>query len=196
MASVSVLLRTLMEDLGDACVNSYLSIGDAPLPVPSLVIPPSGPAPVISCGNLLIVSVASITSSFQGPPENCALVMQANLQVTVSRCVANITDWGQSASQTDLTTDGLLLAQDVSTLWYGLAEQCRLGLLWKSFGDLSCQSTRFRDMRPGASGGIAWFTWQVSVDLTSPLIAGLDAITWQTGEAIVWESVESVDWSN
>lgn len=195
MASVSTLLRTLLEDLGDACVNSYLSITESPKPVPSLIIPPSGPLPVLDCGGLLVVAVQSVTSAFQGPSEKCALVMQANLTVTVTRCISNLTDFGRPATQTALTTDGLLLAEDVSTLWYGLSEQCRLGTLWKSFTDLGCDSTRFREMRPGASGGIGWFQWAISVDFTSPLIVGLDAINWQSGEALDWESLESVDWT-
>lgn len=183
-----------MEDLADGCINSYLSIDDSPKPVPSPVIPPTGILPVVDCGNLLIVACPSVTSAFQGPVERCALVMQANLTVTVSRCVANLTDWGHPASQSELTADGLLLAQDVSTLWYGLTGQCRQGLLWKSFADLDCSSTRFRDMRPGASGGIAWVTWQISVDLATSLLAGNDPITWITGEALDWASLETVDW--
>lgn len=194
MASVSIVLRALLEDLADGCVNSYLSIDGSPRPVPSVVIPPSGPAQTLDCGDLLIVSFVNVTSAFQGTSERCAVVMQANLQITVTRCVENLTDWGRPASQTALSSDGLLLSEDVATLWYGLSEQCRLGLLWKSFVDLGCDGTRFREMRPGASGGIAWFTWAVSVDMGSPLIGGFDPITWETGEALDWASLESIDW--
>lgn len=194
MTAVSLVLRSLLEDLADGCVNSYLSITDSPKPVPSPLIPPSGILVPIDCGNLLIVACTSVTSAFQGPPERCALVMQANLSVTVTRCVENLTDFGRPATQAALTEDGLLLAQDVSTLWYGLTGQCQQNLLWKSFADLDCGSTRFRDMRPGASGGIAWFTWQISVDLATSLKAGNDPIVWQDGSTIDWQSLESVDW--
>lgn len=194
MTAVSLMLRSALEDLGDACVNSYLSIADSPKPVPSLVIPPMGVLPVLDCGNLLVVGVTSVTSAFQGLPERCALVMQANLSVTVTRCVENLTDFGRPATQAALTTDGLLLANDASTLFYGVTGQCRDGLLWKSFTDLGCESTRFRDMRPGASGGIGWLTWSLSVDLATSLLAGNDPIVWQTGESLDWTSLESIDW--
>lgn len=195
MTAVSLVLRSLLEDLADGCINSYRSIADSPKPVPSPVIPPMGTLATLDCGNLLVVGATSVTSAFQGPGERCAIAMQANLSVTVTRCVENLTDFGRPATQAALTEDGLLLAQDVSTLWYGLTGQCQQGLLWKSFADLDCGSTRFRDMRPGASGGIAWFTWQISVDLATSLLAGNDPIVWTTGETIDWTSLESIDWT-
>ena len=196
MTSVARTLRTLLQNLGDACVNSYSLIADAPIPVPSLVIPPSGPAVPVDCGDLLIVACTSVTSAFQGPPEACAIVMQANLSVTVTRCVPNLTDFGHVANRTLLTDAALSLADDVSTLFYGVTGQCRAGTLWTGFAELGCESTRFRDFRPGAGGDIAWFTWNVSIDLTSPLLAAtaLDEIAWQSSEYLAWQSSESVDW--
>lgn len=187
MSSVALVLRTLEENLADACLTSYASITDAPLPVPAVVIPPSGPVPVIDCGDLLIVQCVSVTSAFQGPPEACAIVMQANLTVTVTRCIPNLTDWGVPASQAALTASGRSLARDVATLFYGLTGQCRAGLLWSGFRELGCADTAFREFRPGASGGVGWFTWNIAVKVTSDLADGFDPIVWQSGESIVWE---------
>lgn len=194
MTSVSQVLRALTKDLADAAIESYLSIDGAPLPVPSPLIPPMGQIPTIDCGDLLIVGVTSTTQAFQGLAERCALVLQANLNVTVTRCIANLTDFGNVASRSQLTSDGLSLADDESTLWYGITEQCRLGMLWKSFDDLGCESTRFREIRPGASGGIGWLTWQISVDVAAAQIGGNDPIVWQDGAPINWVSLETIDW--
>lgn len=166
---MAVTLRTLEENLGDACVAAYGTVTGAPLPVPALVIPPSGSSVVVDCGDLLIVRAASVSSAFQGPPEKCALVMVANLEVTVTRCIPNLTDWGHPATQAELTAAGLSLADDVSTLWYGVAQACQAGTLWAGFADLGCADTQFRAWTPGASGGIGWWSWQVSVNVTGPL---------------------------
>lgn len=170
MTDIATTLRVLLENLGAACINAYATVAGAPLEVPDLVIPPTGPAPVTDCGNLLIVNMTSLTSAFQGPPENCAIVPQANLAVTVTRCIANLDAWGKPAGREALTADALSLADDVSTLWYGVTNACRAGTLWAGFQELGCQDTKFRDFRPGASGGIGWFTWSLSVDLSTAIL--------------------------
>lgn len=170
MTDIAKTLRTLLCNLGDACIGAYSTVPGAPLEVPDLVIPPTGPAPVIDCGNLLIVACTSVTSAFQGPAENCALVLQANLSVTVTRCVSNLDNWGRPADRTAMTKDALGLADDVSTLWYGVAGACKAGTLWTGFTELGCEDTIFRDMRPGAGGGIAWYTWAITVDLSAAIL--------------------------
>lgn len=196
MTSVAKTLATLEIDLANACVAAYSLIADAPLPVPTVVIPPSGVAPVLDCGNLLVVNCTQVTSAFQGPPEACAIVMQANLAVTVTRCIVNLTDFGKPAGRTELTDDGLGLADDVSTLFYGVTAACRAGTLWSGFAELSCADTSFRAFRPGASGGIGWFTWDIVVNVTAPLVdvSDDDWILWQSGEPILWQSSEPIVW--
>lgn len=170
MPSVAKTVSTLLDNLGDACVAAYGSITDAPLPVPALVVQPAGTAAVTDCGDLLIVRASSIATAFTGPPAQCALVMVANLEVTVTRCIPNLTDWGSSATQADLTASALALADDMSTLWYGLAAACRAGTLWAGFADLGCEDTSFGPARPGASGDIGFWTFPVSVTVGSGLV--------------------------
>lgn len=169
LAALALTLRTLEQNLGAAAVAAYSAEG-APLPVPTLVIPPAGAAPVIDCGDLLLVTTTSVTSAFIGPPERCAIVMQANLAVTVTRCIPNLKPSGNVADNDELTIASLSLADDISTLFYGVTTACRNGTLWAGFLDLDCSSTHFRDARPGASGGIGWFTWAIGVDVASSLL--------------------------
>lgn len=169
MTSVAKTVSTLLSNLGDACVAAYGSIASAPLPVPALVIQPAGTLAITDCGDLLIVRAASIATAFQGSPQQCALVMVANLEVTVTRCIPNLTDWGAAASQAELTAAALALADDVSTLWYGLAGACRAGTLWAGFADLGCADTSFGPARPGGSGGVGFWTFPVSVNVTANL---------------------------
>lgn len=169
MTSLAKVLRTVATNLGDAAVGSY-SLAGAPTPIPTLVIPPSGFLPVVDCGDLLIVSPLLGQAVMQGPPAQCAIVMRANLSVTVTRCVANLTDIGTPASQTELTADALSLADDVSTIFYGLTGACRNGTLWKGFDGLGCADTTFGDWRPGASGGIGWFTLNIGLNISAALL--------------------------
>lgn len=169
MTSVAKAVSTLLTNLGAACVAAYGSIASAPLPVPSLVVQPAGTLAVTDCGDLLIVRAASIATAFTGSPQQCALVMVANLEATVTRCIPNLTDWGSAAAQADLTAAALALADDVSTLWYGLAGACRAGTLWAGFTDIGCEETTFGPARPGASGDIGFWTLPVSVTVGSGL---------------------------
>lgn len=169
MTSLAKVLRTVATNLGDAAIASY-SLADSPRPIPSLVIPPTGFLPVVDCPDLLIVSALAGQATMQGSPAQCAIVMRANLSVTVTRCVANLTDIGTPASRTALTADALSLADDVSTIFYGLTGACRNGTLWSGFDDLGCADTTFGDWRPGASGGIGWFTLSLGLNVSAALL--------------------------
>lgn len=185
--SPALVIRTLLENLRDACLNAY-TIPGAPLPVPSPVIAPNGPSPTIDCADLLIVQCVDVTSAFQGPPEACALVMKCSLQVTVTRCVPNLDSFGRPKDRAELTAAGESLADDASTLWAGVTGQCVAGTLWSGFYELGCQDTSFRDMRPASQGGIGWWTWSIVVTVAAPLLAGQDQLVWESGDAILWES--------
>lgn len=163
------LSRVCATNLRDACIAAYSTVAEAPSPTPSPVIHHDGIVPTIDAGDLLIVQVTSITSAFQGPPELCAIVPQVNLTATVTRCVPNLTSFGRVADHERLSDGALGLADDASTLWEGVTAACRAGTLWAGFVDLSCADTTFRDARPGAGGGIGWFSWAVSVKVTAPL---------------------------
>lgn len=162
MTSPALLGRTLAENLRDACLAAYDDLADAPSK-PTGVIHHDGPAPTIDCGDLLVVQLASLTSAFQGPVEACAIVPQFTFVVTVTRCIPNLDDWGRVAEHDDLTDAALSLADDASVLQAGVTARCAAGTLWAGVSDIGCRDTQFRDMRPGASGGIGWWTWTVLV---------------------------------
>jgi hypothetical protein len=166
MTTVAHAIPILMRNLRDAAVSAYTDIADAPQPTPVGVIHPDGTVPTIDCGDLLIVGLTSVTSAFQGPPEACALVLQVNLALTVTRCVPNLDSWGNPAEDTTLEDSALELAGDVSTVWHGITGRCAQNRLWEGYSTLTCADTTFRDMRAGIGGNIAWFTWPISVRVT------------------------------
>lgn len=185
MTSVAKTVRTLLQNLGDAAVASYSSVADSPRPIPALVIQQTNGQPVTDCRDTLIANAVSVVPMVVGDP--CALVMQANLAVTVVRCIPNLTDAGNAADAADQDVAALSLTDDLSTLWYGLTAACRAGTLWPGFVELSCADTTFTGTRPGASGGLGWWTLAIRVNVTAPLpdaSGGGDGITAANGDFI------------
>jgi hypothetical protein len=170
MTSLSQLVPNLLEDLADGALAAWSDITDAPLPVPQLVIHHDGPAPTIDAGDLLIVMATSLTSSFQGSMEDCAVALHVGLAVTITRNVPNLALAGGFADLSEYSTAALGLAADASTLWHGLIGRCQAGTLWSRFAALSCGDTKWRDMRPGVGGGVGWWTLPVTVDALAPLL--------------------------
>lgn len=197
MASANVV-RALLSNLRDAALNAYDTVSGAPLPKPLPVVPPTGPAVPIDCGGLLVVQCASITSAFQGPAEMCAIVMKANLAVTVTRCIPNLDNYGRLAEAQTLTAAGLALGDDLSTLWSGLTSACAANTLWSSFPLMKCGDTVFRDAVPGAGGGIAWWKIPVTATVIGDPVGGLtgDPLLWIDGSTIDWSPGEQIDWES
>lgn len=162
-----MIASSLGEDLLASCLEAYDAAGSPP--VPAGLLHHDGPAPTIDCGDLLIVQLVSLTSAFQGPPEACAIVPRFTYSVTVTRCIPNLNDWGSVAGDAELTAAAVALADDAMTLWAGVTADCKAGTLWVSVPSLECADTQFRDMRPGAQGGIGWWTWTVVVAATANL---------------------------
>lgn len=196
MALSALVIRALLTDLRDASIAAYTNVPNAPLPIPTPCVPPSGQAPVIDCPDLLLVNCTGITSAFQGPPELCAIVLQAQLQVTVTRCIPNLTNQGKAAPKVDQTVAALSLADDATTLFLGLVTACQNGTLWGSFVNLGCGDTQFRAGRPGAGGGIGWWSLPVTVNMTGTLTdaASGDLLLWLSGEPVDWSVNDPIQW--
>lgn len=194
--SSALIVRAVLTDLRDAAIAAYGNVADAPLPVPTPRVPPSGQSVVTDCGDLLLVNCTGITSAFQGPPEQCAIVMQVNASVTVTRCIPNLTNQGRPAPNATQTAAALSLADDLTTVYLGLVTACQAGTLWGSFDGLGCGDTKFRNGVPGASGGIGWWTVPVQVNLTRPLTeqATGDLMLWLSGEPIDWDPNDPIAW--
>lgn len=196
MTVSALIVRAVLTDLRDAAIAAYSNVSDAPLPIPTPNVPPTGQSVVIDCGDLLLVNCTGLTSAFQGPSEMCAIVMQVNANVTVTRCIPNLTNQGKPAPKVDQTVAALSLADDLTTVWLGLVHACQAGTLWGSFDGLGCGDTVFRNATPGASGGIGWFTIPVQVRITRPLTESAtgDLMLWLTGEAVEWSVNDPVVW--
>jgi len=192
----ALVVRGVLTDWRDAAIAAYSNVSDAPLPIPTPNVPPTGQSPVIDCGDLLLVNCTGITSAFQGPPENCAIVMQVNASVTVTRCIPNLTNQGKPAPKIDQTVSALSLADDLTTVWIGLVHACQSGTLWNSFDGIGCGDTKFRNAIPGASGGVGWWTIPVQVNITRPLTdaAQGDIMLWLSGEPVEWSPGEDIVW--
>ncbi len=168
--SVTQIVPALLTDLRDAAASAYDSPDPSiPVPVPTAVIRHEGPATTVDKPNLLVASLVSLGLAFAGPPEQCATVLRPTLNLTVTRNLPNHDQQGNTAPEDDLLFAGLSLAADISLLWYTLTTACRAGNLWSSFLELDCADTHFGDARPGASGGIGWWTFPITVAVTAPL---------------------------